>query len=110
MGAGWRDLLLDAAVDVGVRLLDPCVLRGLRCGEDVIRMLVHQSELRRPAARDLTLAFPDRPLPGGVDMCVADCGDSVRRVESNVAGSVLRRIANGELGLPQDERRLRRLA
>ena len=78
------DLLSDASIDVGVRLLDPLVLRRLGGGEDVVGVLVHQCELRRPAAGDLSLRLAERPLPRRVDMRVADRGDPVREVDPAV--------------------------
>src|SRR5258708_680749 len=43
--AAGGDLLLDATVDVGIRLLHPLVLQGLRGGKNVVGILVQQCEL-----------------------------------------------------------------
>src|SRR5204863_7434041 len=73
-----RDLLFDPFVQVGIRLLDPRVLRRLRAREDVVGIRVHELDLCRPAARALSPALAQRPLPRGVDVGMTERCDDVR--------------------------------
>src|SRR5439155_19585578 len=78
-------------------------------GEHDIGVLPITSQLRRPSACALPLTLPYWPLPRGVDVRVPDRGDDVR------AGVQLLHIGRrgppqGELGLANDECRLRRFA
>jgi hypothetical protein len=63
-------LLADAFEQVGVALLDPGVLLGLRAGEPVLGVLVHQPHRRRERAGALADRLADRPQPRRVDVGV----------------------------------------
>ena len=77
-----RDAFLDAAIQVWVGLFHPLVLGRLGCGENIVGVLLHQRQLGRPAARDLPPRLPQRPLPRGIDMGVADGRDAMGAVQA----------------------------
>ena len=56
----------------GIASLDPVVLRGLRAGEVVVGVVVHQPDGGGERARALADRLADRPQPRRVDVRVAD--------------------------------------
>src|ERR687897_910137 len=71
------DLLPDARPEPGLALADPVVVDGLRAGEAVLGVLVHQPQLGRERAHGLAAALGERPEPGRVEVRVADRGELV---------------------------------
>ena len=70
--------LLHPAVDLGLVLLHPGVLLGLRAGEDELGVVPGERGDVREGAGGLADRLPQRPEPGGVDVRVADRADPVR--------------------------------
>ncbi len=66
------DVRSDPLEQVGVPLLDPGVLLGLRAHEPVVGMVVEQPDRRREGPGALADGLAHRPQPGGVDVGMAD--------------------------------------
>src|SRR5581483_5748044 len=72
-----RDLRANALPQVGLALLDPRVLLGLRARKAKVLVLVHVPRLAGERAHELSLGLGERPEPRRVDVRVTDCIDLV---------------------------------
>ena len=71
------DLVGDPLEQLGMALLDPGVLLGLRAGEPILGVVVHQPHRRRKRSCALADRLSDRPQPCSVDVGMADRHDVV---------------------------------
>ena len=72
------DALADPRPEPGRAVADPRVLLGLRAGEAVVGVALHEPQLGRERPHALAEGLLQRPQPRRVDVGVADGGDLVR--------------------------------
>ena len=73
-----RRLLLDAGEEAGMAVAHPLVLDGLRAGEAVVGVVVHEADRGGERASALAHGLSHRPEPCGVDVGVADSHRAMR--------------------------------
>ena len=102
------DALADPRPEPGRAVADPRVLLGLRAGEAVVGVALHEAQLGGERPHALAEGLLQRPQPRRVDVGVADGGDLVRPASRCAAPSAAGRGSRGPAATSRGPRHPRR--